>query len=216
MQTAWLIRHGQSEGNLGLATLDPASNPLTAAGWEQAGQVSAAFSQPPSLIVTSAYRRSQQTAEPTRQRFPAAPHEEWPVHEYTYLSPLLCRNTTPEQRRPLSDDYWQRCDPFYRHGEDAECFADFMERVAYLLTALSRREERFITIFGHGMFFRAVLWRLLRGPVELSSEAMRQFRAFEGSFDIPNGAIIKVEMHNGELLFSGVITRHLSLGASVC
>src|SRR5690348_4865955 len=62
MQTIWFIRHGESEGNVGVRTIDPASIQLTTKGQEQARQVAQAFHEAPALIVTSPYMRAKQTA----------------------------------------------------------------------------------------------------------------------------------------------------------
>lgn len=87
MRTVWLIRHAQSESNFGLPSFIPAAPPLTPLGIEQARYVAGAFSERPNLIVTSPYVRTQQTAQPTLERFPDVPQEEWPVQEFTYLAP---------------------------------------------------------------------------------------------------------------------------------
>lgn len=83
-----LVRHGQSTGNVNLPTQDHASIPLTALGEEQAKRLSTRIDARPDLIVTSSFRRAQQTAEPLRERFPDVPVEVWPeTAEFTYLSP---------------------------------------------------------------------------------------------------------------------------------
>ena len=83
MLTVWFIRHGESEGNVGLATSESAMIRLTARGIEQAELIALAFIEPPTLIVTSPYLRAKQTAQLTLLRFPDARREEWPVHEFT-------------------------------------------------------------------------------------------------------------------------------------
>lgn len=99
----WLIRHGESEANAGLATSDPATIKLTPKGLAQAARVSALLDQTPSLLVTSNYVRAMQTAQSTIERFPNVPVEKWPVHEFTYLSPTLCQNSTQQTRRAMVD-----------------------------------------------------------------------------------------------------------------
>ena len=58
---------------------------LTELGWRQAREVAASWTQVPSLLVTSAYLRTRQTAQPTLARFPHVPVEAWPIEEFTYL-----------------------------------------------------------------------------------------------------------------------------------
>jgi len=45
--------------------------------------------------------RSQQTAAPLIARYPDVPVEQWPIQEFTYLSPEHCHNTTFSERKPL-------------------------------------------------------------------------------------------------------------------
>ena len=45
------------------------------------------WGETPSLIVTSLFLRTQQTAAPTIERFPDVPVEVWPIEEFTYLQP---------------------------------------------------------------------------------------------------------------------------------
>ena len=122
-------------------TSDPAAIALTPKGIAQAEYVAAAFDRPPSLIVTSPYLRTSQTALPTIARFSQARLEEWPVHEYTYLSLANRHNTTPQQRRPLIDAFWERCDPQYSDGEGAESFVALIARAADTLDRMKRLED---------------------------------------------------------------------------
>ena len=70
---AVFVRHGQSTGNAGLPCHDLASIELTELGWSQARQVAGGCKERPSMIVTSPYLRTQQTAAPTIERFPDLP-----------------------------------------------------------------------------------------------------------------------------------------------
>src|SRR5688500_12168421 len=99
MTEIWLIRHGESESNAGLPTFDTAEITLTPRGFAQAKHIVEAFSRPPSLIVTSPHLRARQSARPTIERFPQARLEEWPVHEYTYLSLASRHGTTLQGRK---------------------------------------------------------------------------------------------------------------------
>ncbi len=47
----WLIRHGQSTANAGIADADSVETPLTAKGSQQAQSVADAFVDTPDLIV---------------------------------------------------------------------------------------------------------------------------------------------------------------------
>src|SRR5579871_5322341 len=161
MRTVWFIRHAQSEANSGLPTDDPDQIRITPHGEIQARYLAQAFIEPPSLIVTSPFLRTKQTAEPTFERFPRIPHEEWLIQEFTYLAPSQYVGTTSTQRRPMAAAYWERADPFYVDGSGAESFADLMGRIQSTLTRLKASAEPFTVIFGHGLFIRSLLWRVL-------------------------------------------------------
>ncbi|HKC86457.1 MAG TPA: phosphoglycerate mutase family protein, partial [Blastocatellia bacterium] len=119
-KNVWLIRHAESAGNAGLTTSRPDTIPLTGKGIDQASRLADSFTRPPTLIVTSPYIRTQQSARPTIERFPAVRREQWPVQEFTYLAPARYQDTTDADRWPFAEKYWSRCDPHYIDGEGAE------------------------------------------------------------------------------------------------
>lgn len=208
MINVWFIRHGESASNAGLATEATQTVQLTEKGHTQARKAALAFEQAPTLIVTSRYMRAIQTAQYTIDRFPNVPVETWDVHEFTYLSFAAIGKTTLEERRPIVQDYWDRADPAYVHGEDAESFDHFVQRVKKLEEQICAIDNRSIAVFGHGFVMKMNLWANILGAS--ASITMSNFRAFQKSFDIPNGGIVKAEYHPGKQhLFSGVITDHL-------
>lgn len=209
MINVWLIRHGESEANAGLPTQHPAKTPLTIKGQRQAQLVAAIMHHQPDWIIASPYRRAQQTALPLRDRFPITPYAEWPVQEFTYLSVARYQDTTIEQRRPLSDDYWQRNDPSYVDGEGAESFADLLLRVETAYAQLYKLNADRVVIFSHGRFIRAMLWAALTGTTIVDARRMQQFQAFINSFSVPNGSILKLQIHANDIWFSGIEIAHL-------
>jgi broad specificity phosphatase PhoE len=224
MLTCWLIRHGESESNAGLPTGDMSLIRLTAKGLEQARKVAQAFTLQPDLIVTSRYVRASQTAQPTISRFPRVPVEEWPVHEFTYLSLPQDLLMTVGQRAPLAEEYWTRCDPFYIDGPGAESFSDFIGRADSFLHRLrdfsdadysdEGYRDATIAVFSHGQFIQAVLWLLLRGPIDIDPNAIARYRQFTRGVPFANGAIVRIHFArdgNGGVnrMVSGIVTSHL-------
>jgi probable phosphoglycerate mutase len=210
-KNVWLIRHAESTGNAGLATPEPDSIPLTKKGIEQALRLVDSFTQAPSLIVTSPYIRTHQSAEPTVRRFPTVRREQWQVQEFTYLAPVRYRDTTAADRSPFVEEYWSRCDPYYIDGEGAESFADFIRRVQQAIDRLWFCRSEFVAVFGHGLFMRAMIWRLLVGAQPANAIAMSSFRHFWAVSPMPNTAIIKVDLlaNHQEARISNIITAHL-------
>lgn len=206
----WLIRHGESESNAGLPTHGPAVSPLTETGRRQARCVAGSFTEPPQLIVSSAFARARETAEPTIARFPGVPYAEWPVQEFTYLGRLHGPATTAGQRLPHVREYWDRADPGYVNGGNGESFADLIARVCDLLGRLAPRSEAFVAVFTHGIFMRALMWSLLTGVTEPDSERMREFRRFLTTCATPNGGIVEVRYRDGgDPYLVGAGTAHL-------
>ena len=116
MITVFLVRHGESQANAGIATPDPVKVELTPLGEKQADKEFAAFlkeNTPLNLIVTSPYFRTKQTAEPTKALFPHTDIEEWEVQEFTYLSSMHRKRSTTQERKPLVDFYWTMCEPSF-------------------------------------------------------------------------------------------------------
>lgn len=211
MKEVWLIRHAESTANAGAATFSPESVPLTDKGLAQAEFFAAQIETPPNLIVVSPFLRSQQTAAPLRQRYPDVPVEEWPIQEFTYLSPGRCRNTTFEDRRPLVAEYWARNDANFCDGPGAESFADLLGRGLAAIERIKQAEQKFITIFSHGQFLRAVIWLYLHELDEMKVETMEGFHGFLDAVSIPNGAIFKIRFEDGKLWFSSIFGSYLPL-----
>jgi broad specificity phosphatase PhoE len=210
MPEIWFIRHGESESNAGLTTSDTRFIPLTPRGVAQAERAAAAIPRPPSLIVVSPYRRSKQSAEPAIERFPDARVEEWPIHEYGYLSRASRHNTTAQQRQPLAEAYWERCDPHYVDGDGAESFVAVVARARDALERMRQLDDEFAVVFSHGLFTRAMLWLVLADPPTIDARAMRRFRSFASGFGVPNSSFLTLYVSDArELFFSNFVTAHL-------
>jgi broad specificity phosphatase PhoE len=190
----WFIRHGESEANAGFATSSHAGISLTGSGYRQAIGLTRQIEQRPDLIILTSHVRTQQTAVPCISKFPDVPIETWPLHEFDYLSPVKCRNTTIVDRRPWANEFWARCEPDYIHGDGSESFAAFSARVINGIRNLERREEKFIIVFTHGQVIRAIRQYLDIGiePLQMSF-----FRDKMLGLNVPNTSIFKARYGNG-------------------
>ncbi|NIJ35322.1 histidine phosphatase family protein [Sphingomonas oligoaromativorans] len=172
---AIFIRHGQSTGNAGQPSSDLALIELTELGWQQAHTVAADWTEAPSLIVTSPYLRTQQTAQPTIARFPDVPVEVWPIEEFTYLQPARWNGTTSAERMPHLERYWAEADPHYWDGEGAESFATLLRRAEAALTRLAALPgDTLAYVFGHGQFIQAARAVAIEPDLD-DREKMRRF-----------------------------------------
>jgi broad specificity phosphatase PhoE len=210
MKEVWLIRHAESTANAGASTFSPESIPLTDKGLEQARCLADQVTNRPDLIVVSPFLRSQQTATPLIARYPDVPVEQWPIQEFTYLSPELCHNTTLSERKPLVAAYWARNDPAYCDGPGAESFADLLARAVTAVERLRTVHDKFAVIISHGQFLRAVIWLLLHELEEMKIETMAAFHDFLEAVSVPNAAIFKIKFTDeGQVWFSSIIGSYL-------
>lgn len=211
MKEVWLIRHAESTANAGAATYSPETIPLTEKGLEQAHAVANQISRRPDLIVVSPFLRSKQTAAPLIARHPDVIVEEWNVQEFTYLAPAHCHNTSLNDRRPLVDAYWSRNDPNYCDGPGAESFADLMSRAQASVTQIKMPEDKFVVVFSHGQFIRAVIWLMLHELDEMKIETMTGFHCFLEAVTVPNAAIFKIRLsEDNEVFFSRISESYLA------
>lgn len=156
MLKIWLIRHGESTANAGAITSNHKTIPLSLLGQEQAKHISISFVETPTLIITSPFTRTQQTAEPTIKRFPNTRCEVWSVEEFTYLSPETCINTTAAERKERVNEYWERLDPDFIDGVGAESFNQLLFRAKTAIDRLNQFSDGFIVMFTHAQFMRAM------------------------------------------------------------
>ena len=172
----WFIRHGESTANAGAATSDHKTIPLSLRGQEQAESISRSILDVPTLIVTSAFDRTGQTAEPTIKKFPSTRCEVWEVEEYTYLAPHTCINTTAAERKGRVAEYWEQLDVDYVDGEGAESFNGLLGRANAVIDRLRRVESGFIVIFTHALFMQAIEAVRASEGREDAKSIMKRFR----------------------------------------
>jgi len=182
------IRHAQSEANAGGRTIDPASIAITEAGYAQSMSLAEEISEHPDLIIVSQYIRTRQTALPLTQKYPNSPMEVWPLHEFTFLSPIICRNTTPKERRPLVEKYWKSCDPDFIHGEGAESFNQFRERISQTINGINALKLNNVIVFTHEQVILLIKLMLLAEQF-----SMADYREKVMNESIKNTEIFKVE-----------------------
>ena len=192
--TIWLIRHGQSQANAGVATEHPKTIELTELGRNQAQQVTEAIDFSPRTIVVSPYTRTLDTARPLLAKLAQAglsvPVQEWPIQEFTYLSPVRCRGTTAMDRQAWAKEYWLRADPDWEDGDGAESYRSLMQRVERFSSQLAQ-EPGPTVVFGHGMFFKAFVIGLAHGT-QATPEAMMRYSALESAAPIHNAQILRL------------------------
>ncbi|HWP60989.1 MAG TPA: histidine phosphatase family protein [Candidatus Paceibacterota bacterium] len=153
-KNVYLVRHGESESNVGLVSRGHTAL-LTPKGEIQAQMIAQRCAKlPVDLIVSSGYPRADKTAAYIAEAVPR---------------PLIQSDLFVERRQPSStigilhddpryeaylDAFWDRfTDPTCRH-EDAENFDDLKLRALQALQFLIDRPEKNILVVGHGLFSR--------------------------------------------------------------
>jgi len=192
----WFIRHAESLANANKNfksdSFGGRSILLSKEGKKQAEELLKQFSGAPDLIITSPYVRTKETARPLLSKYTGIQHEEWPIHEFTYLSRQRCQNTTFSERDPWKKEYWERSDPLHSDGDGAESFITFMDRVRDTMEKAKKRKENFIVIFSHGYTMAAVKYILEKNPKKITPEVMRDFKKYFKENPVPNAT--KVEL----------------------
>ena len=205
--TAWLIRHGESAANAGLAVSDFTQIPLTDLGHQQAEIFAARFHElspePPTLIVQSPYLRARQTAEPFLRRYPDVPVETWPIYEFTYLDPVASAGLTEVQRYPLYDRYWAHNDPDYHEANGAESFTHFLNRIRDMFRRLEQLPaDSRVAVFCHGYLMQAVRLLLLF-PQRSDQSMMSESRILNENAPIANTEILELRIEGGSTRLIG-------------
>lgn len=205
----WLIRHGESVANAGLATFDYGAIDLTARGRMQADAIAAACSETPKWIGLSPYLRAKRTAEPLLAKYPATQIIELDVQEFTYLASGKCVGMDAAKRQPLVDEYWRRREKDYCDGDGAESFASFWRRVSKFLRDTGQRDG-FGIVYTHEQFIRGALLATMYPGIEPTAKLMNQFFALREALPIPNGAIVQLRCEANRWWTSGIGVSHMA------
>lgn len=192
----WFIRHGESLANAGGKTENASDIPLTPAGREQGKRIAGIFEQAPDLIVVSPYLRTQETALPTVDRFPAANREVWDIQEFSYLDNQNYKNTTQEERRPFATAYWSKADPHFSDGQNAESFMSLIQRIHTMIDKLKACPYERVAVFSHGLFMHT-LETMMTKPHLTPVEMMAEINDIRLNRHMPNAHIIKGKIENG-------------------
>ena len=181
----FFIRHAESESNVGNRSHLPELIKLTPTGIEQANTLLNEIPSAPDLIILSPYLRTFQTAQAVVNNYPQVPVETWPIHEFTFLSPKLCLDTTPKERLPRVGEYWQKCDPDFIHGDGAESFNQFCYRIYSILQRLVVTENAFTIVFTHAHVTRVIM-QIINKRQSPPNISMKFYRDEMLKYSIPN------------------------------
>ncbi len=196
------IRHGESESNADLATDHPHTIRLTAKGEQQAHAAAQVCALAPDIFITSKYLRTKQTAAPFMAKFPAVTHEEWDIHEFTFLDPDKYKNTTFTQRRPFSLAYWEKADLHHRDNDRAESFASFAQRCTNTIARMKTSTHSRSIVFSHGFFIKGLMFAIDGHFDTLAPATMTHFLDFHLSTPLDNCAIVHFHVTGNDVRYT--------------
>lgn len=210
MKEFYLIRHGQSGANAGQPAVSHDKEAITALGVEQAKITAGHLNKTPDLIVTSTYLRTHQTSAPTREKFPNARHEVWPIEEFHQLRDDMEHGLTIEKMIPLFHDHWGRYDPHFTHGHGTESWADLVGRTDAFEEHLRKTDAKIIYAFSHGFFIKTLLVKHAIGSTELTLNMQGLDSIMNGVFWVGNCAIVPgVVKDDGTVLIGKHSNEHI-------
>lgn len=178
-KTVYLVRHGQSEGNV-TDSFQPLDSPLTEAGKRQAIEIANRIQKIDfETLIVSPLLRTKETAKPIIQVTGKEP----------VYSDLFVERVKPTSivGKPYSDEVasatwneWEQS--LYTPGkrvEDGENFDDLIARADEALQFLYGRPEKSLVVVTHGYFLRVMTIRVLLADA-LTPAAYRNFQARTG------------------------------------
>ena len=148
---------------------------------------------PASAVAVSRFVRAQQTALPYCQRFNLHPQVDADLDEFSLIDAALIEGLDGAQRKPFVQAYWTGPDLHRRLGENADTFAEFVERVRRFQHRMNTLQDGAV-IFGHGIWLAMLSW-LLQGRGVDNRQEMGAFRAFQLELSMPNCAVFEVARH---------------------
>jgi alpha-ribazole phosphatase len=181
------IRHAESLSNAGGITLPHAEIPLSETGQRQAAALADVFPVIPAHVLVSPMIRTHQTATPYCSKHGLTPEVNPSLAEFSVIGHALIKGMNGSERKEAVKPYWEAPCPDRRMGNDADTFREFDARVAEFEAGMAALPHGTV-IFGHGIWFGLLLWRLL-GYSVIDSNSLRAFRRFQLGLPMPNCAI---------------------------
>ncbi len=156
MDKVILIRHAESESNVGGVFEHQHTVKITSKGKTQAKDLSEVLDMP-DRIICSRFIRTIETAEPLMHKFPNAETHIWiETHEFQPLDTRRYAGATTEVRDEIAREYWSRMDPLFHDGGNSESFKDLVDRVNVSILKMNNLHG-INYIFTHANFIRCLL-----------------------------------------------------------
>jgi alpha-ribazole phosphatase len=187
-RTIYIVRHGQSQANVGGITLENPLVPLTGLGEQQAQALAPLLPASTVAIWSSPFKRALDTAAPYCARMDRSPQTLDDLREFETIDTLQMRGTSSAEREAVVARYWLTSDPDLRSGPAAETFREFHARVARVRSEFLPSLPDGTLIFGHGMWMALLFWQIW-GFAQVDHIGMTLFRRFQLGFPTPNTVV---------------------------
>ncbi len=174
-KTVYLLRHGQSRGNVA-PVFQSTTSPLSDVGVEQAEVIADRVTKVPfEALISSPLQRAKQTAEAIHCS--TGKNIEFSELFVERIKPtyMYGKSHADERAARLWRD-WEKS--LYTPGmraEDGENYDDLLKRAEDALAFLRERKERSIVVVSHGYFLRTIVAKVLLGE-SITSDGFRHFQ----------------------------------------
>ncbi len=172
----FLIRHGQSEGNIRKVFQDE-HDPLTELGRLQAQKVAErAKALRPDIILASPMMRALETAKMIQTATGAPLEAHATLREYMVPSSLVNKPiASPESNAFHSELFKNIHDPSWKYA-DEDNYYELHRRASEVMREIKGRNEKRIMLVSHGAFMSILLTAMMSEGVPDPVTAMRMFR----------------------------------------
>lgn len=168
----YLIRHGESEGNIS-NFYQPLDSPLSQKGKEQAEFIAKRVSHLPiDVIIASPLQRAKETADIVSRKLKIEVEFSELFVERKKPTGLSGQPHDDPEAKKLSDEWSESLFVSGTRAKDGENFDDIKDRAIQALDFLAKRPEKNILIVTHGFFMRTMAACVLFGA-ELTGEMFR-------------------------------------------
>jgi broad specificity phosphatase PhoE len=178
MKKVYFVRHGESEGNIGLH-FQGYKSPLTERGREQARIVAErCMNVPIDAIISSSMKRAEETADIISKKTGHTYEINDLFTERRRPTVLLERSQDDPEAREL-EAAWARS--VFEDGPrvlDGENFEDIKVRAEKAFHYLERHAAQNILVVAHGLFLRMMLTRMIFGTEFTSLELRKIVQSF--------------------------------------
>lgn len=163
MKTVYLVRHGESEGNVD-AVFQGADSPLTEVGKKQAAYVAERCAKLPiEAFIASSMLRAQETAHIIEGVIGKKTETSELFVERIRPSSIVGKSRQDAEAVALEDLWWKSLAGDAPKVDDGEDFEQLKERARQALQYLEGRPEENILVVTHGFFLRALVAYTLFG-----------------------------------------------------